>query len=188
MRGDEQRPAVGRAALAIAAALAIGGGVAIAEAQENEAVAVDRTALAAAADKSIASGARQSDTPLRTVAVDGSHVGIGVVYRAKGQSPAGSSSHDVVTEVYQVIQGEGTLVTGGEIVNPQRRANASDLVGQVNGPGVSGTAIRGGVPHHLVKGDMIIIPAGTPHWFSEVQENIVCSVVRVDPKGVVALK
>ncbi len=54
--------------------------------------------------------------------------------------------------------------------------------------GVSGTAIRGGVTHHLTAGDMIVIPAGTPHWFSEVEENIVCTVVRVDPTRVVSLK
>ena len=177
-----------RSTLALATALAVGGCAFAAAQKSADAVAVTRTDLEGAAEKSISSGARQSDTPLRTIGVEGANVGIGVVYRAKGQSPAGSSSHDVVTEVYQVIQGEGTLVTGGEIVNPQRRNNASELVGQVNGPGVSGTAIRGGVPHHLAKGDMIIIPAGTPHWFSEVQDNIVCTVVRVDPKGVVALK
>jgi mannose-6-phosphate isomerase-like protein (cupin superfamily) len=122
------------------------------------------------------------------IGVSGANVGVGVVYRAKGQSPAGSSSHDAVTEIYQVIAGSGTLVTGGEIVDPQRRAAAGELVGQVNGPGVSGRSIRGGVSHHLSPGDMVIIPAGTPHWFSEVDEAITCTVVRVDPGRVVALK
>ncbi|MGC4080659.1 MAG: cupin domain-containing protein [Vicinamibacterales bacterium] len=118
----------------------------------------------------------------------GAHVGVGVVYRGKGVSPSGSSAHDKVTEIYQIIEGSGTLVTGGEIVNPQRRDSGGALVGQVNGPGVSGTSIRNGTAQHVGPGDVVIIPAGTPHWFSQVEQPITCSVVRVDPEGIVALK
>lgn len=152
-----------------------------------EGVYVTADALKTAVRDATASGARQADVPIRTIDA-GAHVGIGVVYRAQGKSPSGSSSHDKVTEVYQVMEGSGTLVTGGEIVNPQRRAGGSELVGQVNGPGVSGTSINGGVSQHVSPGDMIIIPAGTPHWFSQVDAPITVSVVRVDPEGIVALK
>jgi len=44
------------------------------------------------------------------------------------------------------------------------------------------------VSRRIAKGDMVIIPAGTPHWFSEVQESITYTVVRVDPGRVVKLK
>ena len=141
-----------------------------------------------AAQASIESGAKGSDTPLRMIETPGANVGVGVVYRAKGHSPSGSSSHDKVTEVYQVLEGEGVLVTGGEIVDPQRRDSAAALVGQVNGPGVSGSAIAGGVSQRVKKGDIVIVPAGTPHWFSDVDEAITVSVVRIDPGRVVALK
>lgn len=40
----------------------------------------------------------------------------------------------------------------------------------------------------IAKGDVVIIPAGTPHWFPEVYEDITYIVVRVDPKRVVTLK
>ena len=58
----------------------------------------------------------------------------------------------------------------------------------VSGPGVSGTAIQGGVSRRVSKGDVIIIPAGTPHWFSVVDEPIKLTVVRVDPGRVVTLR
>jgi len=61
-----------------------------------------------------------------------------------------------------VLEGSGTLVTGGTIVNPQRRTSGQEEVTQINGPGVSGTAIDGGVSRRITKGDMVIIPAGTP--------------------------
>ena len=87
-----------------------------------------------------------------------------------------------------MIEGSGTFVTGGELVNPQRRESGSEIVTQVSGPGTGGTAIKGGVSRRLAKGDMVIIPAGTPHWFSEVQESITYTVVRIDPGRVIKLK
>jgi mannose-6-phosphate isomerase-like protein (cupin superfamily) len=128
-----------------------------------------------------------SDTPLRTVDAGGHNVSIGVVYRPKG-AKGGAASHDKVSEVYQVLEGSGTLVTGGTIVNPQRRTSTQEEVTLINGPGVSGTSIEGGVSRRISKGDMVIIPAGTPHWFSEIQETITYTVVRVDPSRVVTLK
>jgi mannose-6-phosphate isomerase-like protein (cupin superfamily) len=128
-----------------------------------------------------------SDTPLRTVDAGGHNIGIGVVYRPKG-AKGGAASHDKVSEVYQVLEGSGTLVTGGTIVNPQRRTSGQEEVTQINGPGTSGTSIEGGVSRQISKGDMVIIPAGTPHWFSEIQETITYTVVRVDPSRAVTLK
>jgi mannose-6-phosphate isomerase-like protein (cupin superfamily) len=130
---------------------------------------------------------RVTDLPIRTVDAGGHHVGIGVVHRPTGFKGF-AASHDKVTEVYQVLEGTGTLVTGGTMVNPQRRDNAADTVTQINGPGVSGASIQGGVSRRISKGDMVIIPAGTPHWFSDVQESITYTVVRVDPSRVVRLK
>ena len=128
-----------------------------------------------------------SDTPLRTVDAGGHNVSIGVVYRPKG-AKGGSASHDKVSEVYQVLEGSATLMTGGTIVNPQRRTSTQEEVTEINGPGVSGTSIEGGVSRRITKGDMVIIPAGTPHWFPEIQETITYTVVRIDPSRVVTLK
>jgi mannose-6-phosphate isomerase-like protein (cupin superfamily) len=133
---------------------------------------------------------KTTDTPIRTVDAGGHNVGVGIVQRAKssGAGMLGSASHDQVTEVYQILEGRATLVTGGTLTEPQRRGQGATQVVSINGPGVSGKAIAGGVSHAVAKGDMVIIPAGTPHWFSEIQENLVYTVVRVDPARVVTLK
>ena len=129
-----------------------------------------------------------ADIQIRTVDAGGPHVGIAVVHREKGSGPQGAAIHDKVAEVYQVMEGSGTFVTGGELVNPQPREKGSDIVTQLSGPGTGGTGIKGGVSRRLVKGDMVVIPAGTPHWFSDIQETITYSVVRIDPGKLVKLK
>ena len=148
---------------------------------------VESTEIQSTVKSESANNTPVTDTPIRTVDAGGHNIGIGVVYRPKG-AKGGAASHDKVSEVYQVLQGSGTLVTGGTIVDPQRRTNIQEEVTQINGPGVSGTRIEGGVSRKITKGDMVIIPAGTPHWFSEIQEAISYTVVRVDPSRVVKLK
>jgi mannose-6-phosphate isomerase-like protein (cupin superfamily) len=128
------------------------------------------------------------DTPIRTVDAGGHNIGVGLVHRPKGSNLTGGASHDKVSEVYHVLEGAGTLVTGGTLVNPQRRAGAAEVVMQINGPGFSGTAIEGGVRRRIAKGDIVIIPAGTPHWFPDIEEDLTYTVVRVDPSRVVSLK
>lgn len=128
-----------------------------------------------------------TDTPIRTVDAGGHHVGIGLVHRPKG-ARGGGASHDRVTEVYHVLEGAGTLVTGGTLINPQRRDDAAAVVTQINGPGVSGSGIQNGVSRRIAKGDVVIIPAGTPHWWSDIEESLTYTVVRVDPSRVVTLK
>jgi mannose-6-phosphate isomerase-like protein (cupin superfamily) len=132
--------------------------------------------------------AKTVDIPIRTVDAGGHHVGLGVVQRPKGTNLPGGAVHDFVSEVYHVLEGSGTLVTGGTLVNPQRRDGKASVVVQINGPGVSGSAIEGGVSRRIAKGDVVIIPAGTPHWFPEIQEDISYTVVRIDPRRVVTLK
>ena len=131
---------------------------------------------------------KTTDTAIRTVDAGGHNVGVGLVHRPKGTNLPGGASHDKVSEVYHVLEGAGTLVTGGTLVSPQRREGSSEVVTQINGPGYSGTSISGGVRRRIAKGDIVIIPAGTPHWFPEVEEDLTYTVVRVDPSRVVTLK
>ena len=77
--------------------------------------------------------------------------------------------HDKETDVIHVIDGEATFVTGGTMVG-----------GKSTKPGQSlGTDIKGGETHHLTKGDVIVVPAGTPHWFKEVPNSVSYYVVKV---------
>ncbi len=122
------------------------------------------------------------DVAIRMAETGGPRVGVSLVYRVKGPGNA-PVVHDYVSEVYQILEGSGTLVTGGSIVDATRRAESG-----VNGPGFSGKDIQGGVSKQLKKGDMVLIPAGTPHKWSEVQEFMSYTVVRVDPNRIVPLK
>jgi quercetin dioxygenase-like cupin family protein len=137
-------------------------------------------------DRVVAEG-RTTDVPIRTIEAGGHHVGVGLVYRPTGAT-GGSASHDLVSEVYHILEGAGTLVTGGTMLEPRRRDGASTLVVQVNGPGWSGAEIEGGVSRRVEKGDVVIIPAATPHWWREVESALVYTVVRVDPNNVVTLR
>ena len=77
--------------------------------------------------------------------------------------------HEKETDVFYVVEGGATFVTGGTMVG-----------GKTTGPGqVRGTDIQGGQTRHLAKGDVIVIPAGIPHWFKEVPSSISYYVVKV---------
>jgi mannose-6-phosphate isomerase-like protein (cupin superfamily) len=125
---------------------------------------------------------------IRVVDAGGHHVGVGVLYRAEGQTQ-NTAVHFKVSEVYHVMKGSGTLVTGGTVVvNPKTRAADSIEVTREDGPGVTATAIEGGVNHELKEGDVIVIPAGTPHWFSKINGSIVYLVIRIDPSQLITLQ
>ena len=94
------------------------------------------------------SSAAVLDQALRVVNINGEYnVGIGVVHRNKTTGPASSSAvgHSEITEVYHVISGNGTLVTGGSLENPKATEPDSDVVKVLVGPSTRGDKIQGGV-------------------------------------------
>jgi mannose-6-phosphate isomerase-like protein (cupin superfamily) len=113
-----------------------------------------------------------------------------VVYRGKLDQPGANSvaEHDLISEVYYVIEGSATIVTGPDIVGMKRRPATSTTVKEYNGPGNDGASIRNGVTHHLVVGDALIVPAGTGHQFVKIDDHIRYLMVRVDPDKAVPLK
>jgi mannose-6-phosphate isomerase-like protein (cupin superfamily) len=121
------------------------------------------------------------DLPIRTVDVGGYNVLVAVVNMAK--VTGGFTLHDKVTEMYHVISGSGTHVSGGTLVDPVK----SDA-GGVAGPGSRGAAIKGGVTRKVGPGDIIIIPPGVPHAWTEVPSPIVYLDIRIDPDQVLKLK
>jgi quercetin dioxygenase-like cupin family protein len=70
-------------------------------------------------------------------------------------------SHEKRTHIWYVLSGTATLVTGGTIVNAK----------MIRPGEVRGSDLQGGQPHRLSKGDLIIVPAGTPHWWKEVPNS-----------------
>jgi mannose-6-phosphate isomerase-like protein (cupin superfamily) len=72
-----------------------------------------------------------------------------------------SSVHTKYAEFFYVIDGSATLMTGGKLVNEKR-----------NGDNFSGTAIEGGSSRPVAKGDFVIVPPNTPHWFSTINGTV----------------
>lgn len=130
------------------------------------------------------------DQQVRSVDIGKSQVGIGVVHRGKLNAPAPDSvaEHDLISEVYHIIDGSATLVTGPDIMDEKRRPSTLQTVREYNGPGNSGSSIRNPVTHQLKPGDVIVIPAGVGHWFTRIDDHITYLMVRVDPDKAVPLK
>ncbi|HTT33181.1 MAG TPA: cupin domain-containing protein [Methylomirabilota bacterium] len=131
---------------------------------------------------------RISDQAIRVVSINGEYnVGVGVVHRAKTSGPqaGGGIEHSQITEIYHVIEGNATLVTGGSMDNLAEFPADHPVVTVLNGPSTRGGPIQNGVSRKIGPGDVVIIPPNTPHWFSEISsEQIVYLVVRVDPHKV----
>jgi mannose-6-phosphate isomerase-like protein (cupin superfamily) len=144
--------------------------------------------IEAYAKKAIAE--KLTDQQVRDVEIGKSHVGIGVVYRGKLTTPAPESvaEHDLVSEVYHIIEGSATLVTGPDLVGKKRRPADLETVRLFNGPGNNSASIRNGVTHELKPGDVIVIPAGTGHWFTKIDDHITYLMVRIDPDKVTPIK
>jgi len=96
--------------------------------------------------------------------------------RASTPPPAGGPSgisHDVQTEGYLIVSGAGTMVTGGHIVNGSKSAADNEVTTTLNGPSCSGAMVGADVVTRDVKpGDIVIIPAGTPHGWSNIPEHV----------------
>jgi len=106
-----------------------------------------------------------------------------------GTAPAGGVpggiSHDGQTEGYLIVSGGGTLVTGGKIYNGRKSAPESAVTTTLNGPSCSGAIAGADVVKKVVKtGDIIIIPAGVPHGWTEIGDHVDYLSFRPDPDRV----
>src|SRR5258708_1154231 len=119
-------------------------------------------------------------------------VDVGRVARGKlvgGAAGRGAvAEHEQVSEVYHIIEGTATLLTGPELVNVKKRPDSEKTVRLQNGPGWNADSIANPQVHHLNPGDVIVIPAGTGHWFTEIPDHITYLMVRIDPDKVVPTK
>ena len=130
------------------------------------------------------------DQQVRDIDIGKSNIGIGMVHRGKLDKPNPNSvaEHDQISEVYHVISGSGTLVLGPDIVDRQRRPATMRTVVEFNGPGNNGSEVRNGIAYEIKAGDVVVIPAGTGHWFTKIDDHIDYLMVRIDPDKVTPLK
>ena len=138
--------------------------------------------------RALATGA--IDQQVRSLDIGKTNVAVGLVHRGKLLTPATASvaEHDLVSEVYHIIEGAATLVTGPDLVDAARRPATNENVRLLNGPGSNAASIRDGVVHQLKAGDVIVIPAGTGHWFTRIDDHITYLMIRIDPDKIVPLK
>jgi mannose-6-phosphate isomerase-like protein (cupin superfamily) len=80
-----------------------------------------------------------------------------------------ASIHEKEAELFFVIDGSATLVTGGKLTE-EKRTNPENL---------SGAGVEGGESRHVAKGDYIIVPEGTSHWFSKIDSTLVLMSLHV---------
>ena len=97
----------------------------------------------------------------------------GLVVLAQRRESGPVEYHDHTNHVFVIVEGEATLVVGGTMVDSKRTAP-----NQMRAPSVTG-----GTTYHVSKGDVITIPAKTPHWFKEVlSKTIAYYAVNIESK------
>ena len=153
-----------------------------------EGVYVPAAEIAAYTRKAVAE--HHIDQQVRDVDIGKAHVALGVEHRGKldRPGPQAVAEHDLVSEVYHIIDGTATLKLGPRLVNKKRRPADEETVRLFNGPGNNGDDIEGGVSYELKPGDVVFIPAGTGHQFTHIDDHIDYIMVRIDPDKITPLK
>jgi mannose-6-phosphate isomerase-like protein (cupin superfamily) len=107
-------------------------------------------------------------------------VGVFGVFRPKTIQQEANLHQTKVSEIYYILDGSATLVTGGTLPDPKPlRAGSTTL---------QSPRIQGGTSRHVGKGDVIVIPGRTPHWFSSQEGDLRYLIFRPDPESTLALK
>ena len=120
--------------------------------------------LAAVLQKSIEKSADQGTAPI----ANEPHYRVNIVHRGKpGPAMAHATGPAKGTEVHYIIEGAATVVTGGTLVRASGDAKAAPTI-------ENGTARR------VAKGDVVVVPAGTPHWYRDVEGSVTYLEVRFD--------
>jgi len=133
------------------------------------------SAAALAAVLEAAGDAAVIDANARSVQAGPNQLLVNIVRRTKNGMPEqASSAHNALSEVYYVIEGAGTLLTGGTMLDPTPEASST-------GGNVRGKGIVGGETRRISVGDVVVIPAGTPHTFTAIDGTIVYLNLRIHP-------
>ena len=126
------------------------------------------------------------DRQMRVVDIGKYNVSVGVLHR--GRTAAGATvsaiNHERVTEVYYIVSGAGTLVTGGTVDNVKPVAADSEIVTVAVGPSNNATFRQPAQSRKVGTGDIVIIPAGVYHGFTDVADHVDYVSVRPDPDHV----
>ena len=89
------------------------------------------------------------------------------------EGPGQVEIHQADTDIFYILEGSATIITGGDAVAPKEVSSGEWRADKTTG----------GTTHHLAKGDVIVIPAGVPHWMPEVSNPFNYLVVKVTTAG-----
>lgn len=129
---------------------------------------IDATMRASIATKKL-------DTKINETPVKGGIVRVGIVHRTSAEARA--LMHDELTEIYQIIEGSGTLLMGGEMQDKRPVSDPPNL-----GPTPSYFVTQvGGVTRKVGPKDLVILPAGIPHRFTQIDGPISYVIYRFEP-------
>ena len=124
------------------------------------------------------------DQQLRVVDMGKYNLGVGIIHRTKTNDkpgdPISGPYHDQTAEVYVILSGGGILTTGGTMTDKKPSPNYNIL----NGPGGNGTAGTGAYSRRLGPGDIVVIPPGVLHAWSQITDQVTYLSVRPDPDRV----
>jgi mannose-6-phosphate isomerase-like protein (cupin superfamily) len=115
------------------------------------------------------------DTKVAETPVEGGLIRVGIIHRTRAETRA--LVHQELTEIYQIIEGSGTLVTGG---TAQDSSPVSDPPNLGTTPSFFVTQV-GGEIRRVGPGDVVILPAGLPHRLSEIDGPISYYIYRFEP-------
>jgi mannose-6-phosphate isomerase-like protein (cupin superfamily) len=126
-----------------------------------------------------------TDRQIKVADLGAYRLGVGVLHRGptRAGTPIGAISHSEVTEVFYIVSGAATLVTGGTVENQQQFPPETEFVRLAVGPSSGGT-FKGGDRRRVAPGDVVIVPAGTPHGFDDIADQVTYLSIRPDLKGV----
>jgi len=91
------------------------------------------------------------------------------VHASRREAPGEVEIHTKDTDIIYMLEGTTTFVTGGEIVGARNTAQDE----------IRGSSVTRGETRVLKKGDVMVVPSGTPHWFKEVSAPVLYYVVKV---------
>jgi mannose-6-phosphate isomerase-like protein (cupin superfamily) len=131
-----------------------------------------------------------SDVPVIHVESAEGRLGVGVVHRPviEPGGPLQGIQHHKQSEVYRVMAGAGVLVTARRMSAIEHLDDNGHIVQNLTGPSSIGVIDEAEDSQAIAEGDVVIIPAGVAHGFSEISAPITYMVIRVDPERLVALK
>jgi len=92
-----------------------------------------------------------------------------MVHASHREGPGMAEVHELDADIIYVLDGSATFVTGGTVEGGKTTAPSE----------IRGSSITGGVTRRISKGDVLIVPAGTPHWFKDITGPLNYYVVKV---------